>query len=106
MAVERDLASGMVKCVPNFCEGSDKRVIEAIYEAIASHPRCTILDVAPGGKDTNRTIYTFVGPKTTVVQAALDAAKVAFDMIDMQKHKPGELCMSTVCIRIDDAIVS
>ena len=44
-----------------------------------------MLDVDPGSS-TNRTVYTFVGDPDSVVQAALNAAKVAFKMIDMTKH--------------------
>ncbi len=77
----------IVKCVPNFSEGSDEGTLDAITKAIESIHRCQILDIAIGGKDTNRTIYTFIGPKNNVVQAALCAAKVAYQRIDMQKQK-------------------
>ena len=33
-----------------------------------------------------RTVFTFVGDPDSIVQAALNAAKVAFDLIDMRKH--------------------
>ena len=39
------------------------------------------------GASTNRTVYTFVGPPVAVVKGALNAAKVAFKLIDMSKHK-------------------
>lgn len=84
MAVEQDQ---LVKCVPNFSEGSDEHILKEIKRAIESVPRCEVLSVSPGGKDTNRTIYTFVGPKNNVVQAALCAAEVAYNLIDMRKQK-------------------
>ena len=34
----------------------------------------------------NRTVYTFVGDPDSIVEAALNAAKVAFNLIDMCKH--------------------
>lgn len=76
----------IVECVPNFSEGRDENVINAIAEAIRNTPGCTLLDVDPG-KSTNRTVYTFVGEPKAVVEGALNAAKVARKLIDMRKHK-------------------
>ena len=46
---------------------------------------CTVLDVDPG-KSTNRTVYTFVGDKKSVVEGALNACRVAYELIDMTKQ--------------------
>ncbi|MGA2298677.1 MAG: glutamate formimidoyltransferase, partial [FCB group bacterium] len=75
----------IVECVPNFSEGRDKEIIEAIAEAMRLTPGCTLLDVDPG-KSTNRTVYTMVGSPEAVVEGALNAAKVARKLIDMRKH--------------------
>lgn len=75
----------LVECVPNFSEGCDVEVIEAIAEAIRKTPGCTLLDVDPG-KSTNRTVYTFVGSPEAVVEGALASARVAHKLIDMSKH--------------------
>ncbi|MDH7515374.1 MAG: glutamate formimidoyltransferase [Bacteroidota bacterium] len=75
----------IVECVPNFSEGRDAKVIEAIAEAIRKTPGCTLLDVDPG-KSTNRTVYTFVGSPEAVVQGALNSARTAKELIDMRKH--------------------
>ena len=45
-----------------------------------------LLDVDPG-KDTNRTVVTFVGPPENVIDAAFNAIKVASNTIDMTLHK-------------------
>jgi len=76
----------IVECVPNFSEGRDKNVIEQIAVAIRNTDGCTLLDVDPGAS-TNRTVYTFVGEPSAVVNGAFNAAKVAKDLIDMTKHK-------------------
>jgi glutamate formiminotransferase/formiminotetrahydrofolate cyclodeaminase len=76
----------IVECVPNFSEGRDPAVVEAIAEAVRSTPGCTLLDVDPG-KSTNRTVYTFVGGRAAVVEGALAAARVARQRIDMRRHK-------------------
>jgi len=46
--------------VPNFSEGRDRAVIDAIADAIRGVTGVKLLDVDPGA-DTNRTVYTFVG---------------------------------------------
>jgi glutamate formiminotransferase/formiminotetrahydrofolate cyclodeaminase len=75
----------IVECVPNFSEGRDRQVIEAIAEAIRSTPGCTLLDVDPG-QSTHRTVYTFVGSPVSVVEGALNAARIARGRIDMRHH--------------------
>ncbi|XP_071550093.1 formimidoyltransferase-cyclodeaminase-like [Panulirus ornatus] len=78
--------SKIIECVPNFSEGRDKSVIEAIADAVRETPGVTLLDVDPG-HSTNRTVYTFVGNPSDVVEAALNASRVAYKLIDMTKHK-------------------
>ncbi|KAL7370051.1 hypothetical protein ABVT39_017512 [Epinephelus coioides] len=75
----------LVECVPNFSEGRNKEVIDAIATAISGTPGCSLLDVDPGAS-TNRTVYTFVGSPAAVVEGALNAARQAFTLIDMSKH--------------------
>lgn len=76
----------IVECVPNFSEGNNQEIIDAISRAIENTPGCSLLDVDPG-KSTNRTVYTFVGDPESVVQGALNAARVAKETIDMRTHK-------------------
>ncbi|MBR9975501.1 MAG: glutamate formimidoyltransferase, partial [Bacteroidetes bacterium] len=73
----------IVECVPNFSEGRDAAVIEAIADSIRKTPGCTLLDVDPG-RSTNRTVYTFVGSPDAVVEGALNAARTAKGIIDMR----------------------
>ena len=75
----------IIECVPNFSEGRDSKIIEAIANAIKQTIGCQLLDVDPG-KSTNRTVITFVGDPKSVVQGALNAAKVARSLIDMRNH--------------------
>ncbi|XP_074482787.1 formimidoyltransferase-cyclodeaminase [Sebastes fasciatus] len=75
----------LVECVPNFSEGRDQQVIDAISAAISGTAGCSLLDVDPGAS-TNRTVYTFVGSPAAVVDGALNAAQRAFSLIDMSKH--------------------
>lgn len=76
----------IIECVPNFSEGRNSEVIEAISEAIRQVDGCTLIDVDPG-RSTNRTVYTFVGDPESIVEGALAAARVARERIDMRHHK-------------------
>ena len=76
----------LVECVPNFSEGRDRAVIDAIAQALASVSGVKLLDVDPGA-DTNRTVYTLVGPPEGVAEAAFRGAKQAAELIDMTVHK-------------------
>lgn len=80
------IKSKIVECVPNFSEGQNKDVIDAISEAISCTEGVTLLDVDPG-PSTNRTVYTFVGSPDAVIEGALNAARKANKLIDMAKHK-------------------
>jgi glutamate formiminotransferase / formiminotetrahydrofolate cyclodeaminase len=76
----------LVECVPNFSEGRNRAVIDAIADAIKGVADVKLLDVDPGA-DTNRTVYTFVGPPEAVADAAVKAAHRGYDLIDMAKHR-------------------
>jgi glutamate formiminotransferase / formiminotetrahydrofolate cyclodeaminase len=77
--------SALVECVPNFSEGRDRAIIEAIAEAIRAVPEVKLLSVEPD-KDYNRTVVTFVGTPGAVVEAAFQSTRVAAERIDMAKH--------------------
>jgi len=76
----------LVECVPNFSEGKNRATIDAIARAISAVPDVILLDIDPSA-DTNRTVYTFIGPPHAVKQAALAAATIARTHIDMRVHK-------------------
>ena len=75
----------VVECVPNFSEGRNKQVIEAIVAAIAAVDGVKVLDVDPG-EATNRTVVTFVGEPDPVCEAAFQGARKAQELIDMRHH--------------------
>ena len=67
----------LVECVPNFSEGRDMAVIDQIADEIRATEGVRLLDVDPG-KDTNRTVVTFIGTPEAIVDAAFNAiAKAA-----------------------------
>ena len=75
----------IIECVPNFSEGRDKAVIDAITAEIEKGGEVKLLDVDPG-EATNRTVVTFVGEPRQVMDAAVRAIKKAAELIDMRQH--------------------
>ncbi len=75
----------LVECVPNYSEGRDRKIIDAIVAAIAEVEGVKVLDVDPGAA-TNRTVVTFVGAPEPVCEAAFQGAKKAQELIDMRRH--------------------
>jgi len=80
------MAAPLVECVPNFSEGRDAATLEALRSAITRVPGVRLLDVQADPAH-NRSVYTFVAPPDTAVEAALSAMRVATDRIDMTKHR-------------------
>lgn len=75
----------LIECVPNFSEGRDINIINAITAEIEKGGDVKLLDVDPG-EATNRTVVTFVGEPQPVIEAALRGMKKAAELIDMSKH--------------------
>jgi glutamate formiminotransferase/formiminotetrahydrofolate cyclodeaminase len=75
----------IIECVPNYSEGRNRAVIDAIVAAIASVEGVKVLDVDPG-EATNRTVVTFVGEPEPVLEAAFKGAEKAKELIDMRFH--------------------
>lgn len=76
----------LVECVPNFSEGRDKKVIDAIADAARAVPGVAVLDCDPG-EATNRTVFTFAGGPEAILEAAFQAIKKGAELIDMRRHK-------------------
>ena len=77
--------SGLVECVPNFSEGRDVGVIAALCEAVRGTAGALLLDETADA-DHNRSVLTFVGEAEAVLEAALRAAAVAVERIDLREH--------------------
>ncbi len=75
----------IVECVPNFSEGRDRTVIDAITKSISDVQDVVLLDVDPG-EATNRTVVTLIGTPDGVKEAAFNAIKRASELIDMSQH--------------------
>ena len=78
----------IVECVPNFSEGRNIRVINAIGGAIGAVDGVKFISAEPD-KDYNRTVVTFIGEPAAVVEAAFKSTRTASELIDMSTHKGG-----------------
>lgn len=76
----------LIECVPNFSEGRNADIIRQICEAIESVEGIRLLHTDPG-KDTNRTVVTFVGDPESVIESAFRGIKKAAELIDMRHHR-------------------
>ena len=75
----------IIECVPNYSEGRDPAVIDAIVSAIGSVPGVQVLHV-DRGEAANRTVVTFAGAPEAVVEAAFRGSATAQERIDMRLH--------------------
>ncbi|MCP4362258.1 MAG: glutamate formimidoyltransferase [Chloroflexi bacterium] len=75
----------LVECVPNFSNGRDPEIYEAITAAIRSVRGVRVLDVS-ADPDHNRTVITFVGSPQDVSEAAYRAIAKAAALIDLDRH--------------------
>ena len=75
-----------IECVPNFSEGCNIETINAIAEAIRSVDGVRIL-LIDRGEAANRTVITFVGQASSVVEAAFRMVRKASELIDMRTHR-------------------
>ncbi len=76
----------LVECVPNFSEGRDQQVIQALSETISRVEGVRLLHV-DSSADANRTVRTFVGEPEPVGEAAFQAISRATELIDMRRHQ-------------------
>jgi glutamate formiminotransferase / 5-formyltetrahydrofolate cyclo-ligase len=73
-----------LESVPNFSEGRDRGVIDAIGSALSAHAR--LLDIHSDA-DHNRSVFTLVGEEGPLVNALLAGVACARDRIDLRRHE-------------------
>jgi len=76
------MSDNLVECVPNFSEGRNPAVIDAIVHAIRN-TGALLLD-RTSDSDHNRSVVTFAAPAAVVEQAALAAVREAQASIDLR----------------------
>ncbi|EGJ71428.1 glutamate formiminotransferase [Bacteroides coprosuis DSM 18011] len=76
----------IVECVPNFSEGRDLDKVEKIVSAFRGKEGVKLLDYS-SDQDHNRTVVTVVGEPEALKKAVVEAAKLAIELIDLNKHE-------------------
>jgi glutamate formiminotransferase len=76
----------LVECVPNFSEGRRQEVIKLLRAAVANTPGVKFLDLHSDA-DHNRSVITFSGEPSAVLDAAFAAVACAAEQIDMNQHR-------------------
>lgn len=75
----------LVECIPNFSEGRDRAVIDALSNTAQSVPGVSLLDVQ-ADEGHNRCVLTLVGSPEGIESAAVALAKAAAQLIDLRRH--------------------
>jgi glutamate formiminotransferase/formiminotetrahydrofolate cyclodeaminase len=81
-----DIMAKLVECIPNFSEGKDPKIIDAIVNEITKVPGVKLTDRQMNA-DHNRAVITFVGSPEACKVAAFNACAKAKELIDLTKHK-------------------
>ena len=76
----------MLECVPNFSEGRDRGIVQAIVGAIETTPEVIVLGWETDA-DHNRSVVTFAGLAEAVIEGAVSGAGKAAELIDITRHQ-------------------
>ena len=75
-----------ILAVPNFSEGRDEKVVEAIADTIRNREGVKLVSVEPE-HDFNRTVLTIIGQPAPLKEALMDMAAKSYELIDMTKQE-------------------
>lgn len=75
----------LVECVPNFSEGRNSAIVQALMATVKSVSGVWLLDHTMDG-DHHRSVLTFAGPPEAVGEAAFRTIKAATELIDLRRR--------------------
>lgn len=75
-----------LECVPNFSEGRDLDIIQALTDSAESVAGAKLLD-RTSDPDHNRTVLTIAGQPGSVAEAAFRAIQAASELIELPTHQ-------------------
>lgn len=78
--------SKIMECVPNFSEGRDLEKIDKIVSPFRARAGVKLLDYS-NDEDHNRLVVTVVGEPEPLRDAVIEAAGIAEQLIDLNKHQ-------------------
>ena len=79
------MSGQLIECVPNFSEGRVPVRVAAIRQAIAQVPGVLVLK-SEMDPDHHRSVITFAGPPTAVVEGAFQSIRQAAQILDLREH--------------------
>ena len=82
----------LIECVPNFSEGRDPQIIEAIRESILAAGNCEVWDYSSDA-DHNRSVFTLAAEPAAMEDAVLRFTRTAAELIDMETHTGVHPCI-------------
>ena len=78
--------SQFIHAVPNFSEGRDQKIIEAIVSQVRETEGCKLIDFYPDA-EFNRTVIEAIGRPEPLKEAMLKMAGKSYELIDMEKQQ-------------------
>ena len=75
----------LVECVPNFSEGRDQGIVDALIDAVTSTAGVALLDHSMDA-DHHRSVLTFCGDPDEIIEAAFRVVRIATELIDLRTH--------------------
>ena len=75
----------LIECVPNFSEGRDVAVLDALDAAMSGVPGAWVLDRSSDA-DHNRAVVTLAGEPEAVAEATIRGVGKAAELIDLTRQ--------------------
>jgi glutamate formiminotransferase / 5-formyltetrahydrofolate cyclo-ligase len=82
------MSNALIECVPNFSEGRNEEIIQAIVQPFRNRKGCGLVDYR-ADEDHNRLVVSLVGQPEPIQEALLEASLVAIEKIDLERHQGG-----------------
>jgi len=79
-----------LEAVPNFSEGSDQAVVQALGEVLEE--RAALLDIHADA-DHNRSVFTLAGGERELIEALVAGVRKARELIDLRRHEGVHPCV-------------
>jgi len=76
----------IIECVPNFSEGNNPDLFDAVKESVRQISNVKLLSLEPDA-DYNRVVVTLAGDESGILNGTVAACKTAAQFIDMRRHK-------------------
>ena len=76
----------LMECIPNISEGRRLDLVEEFADIVRALPGVTLIDYSSDASH-NRSVFTFLGEPTQVMEAAFRFAQHAVEKIDLRVHQ-------------------